>query len=399
MKKGYFICMKLLRNSGLLLICLLSDIYGVSDFNSTTDSPIDSVHKSISSKVHKWAVDIDEAILGVYDFFDKNSTEPKKFYDVNTSVLPSEDVNSSWMDSNSSELEFYEDEKGGNTLSDRLKEKGDELETQESFDAFFLTRRELEERDESYVRIRISELVNSLDSEKTKIAIRAKLKLDRSKKKVKLIIEDLNDNSVQNIGRSDDSGSPAIGVERSSGKVFGIKPRYSIGFRGFDPFARARFYYEADIGKGWKFHPVQTFLYTVDEEFSELTELYLDKPTSENTLFRILLDRGTEDRVKGMRYDAYIQWFYYPREHAGLSLTLGANAHTHYEHEIAGTDPVAFHEANRVYNYLFAIRWRENIWKKWFFYDISPGVNYDKRFEYRANYNLTFRIEFFFGHV
>ncbi len=407
MKKGYFICMKRLLWLLLSIFLFSMKVHAVSDLNSSGPSHVDSLHKAVSSKVHKWAVDIDEMLMDVYDYFGENNTSQVYesndilFKDANESIVETVDMNVSIVDHNDTELEFFEadeEETASLTLSEKLQE--DNISTTvQSFDAFFLTRRELEERDKSYVRVRFSQLFNSLSSEKTRAEVRAKLHLGRSKKKLKLVIEDLNDDTAQNIGRSDNKESPSIGVERSSGKVLGIKPKYSIGFRGIDPYVRARYYYETELGLGWKFHPVQTFLYTLEEEFSELTEFYFDKPTSENTMFRFVADRGTEDRVDGMRYDTYLQWFYTPRDHAGLSFTLGANAHTKYQNTIIDSDPPLIHEENRVYNYSVYVRWRENIWKKWLFYEITPGVNYHEENDYRPNYNILFRVELFFGRV
>jgi hypothetical protein len=221
---------------------------------------------------------------------------------------------------------------------------------------------------------------------------------------LKLFIEDFNENSAKNIGTSGEDTAPSIGVDVFSKTHFGIRPKYSIGFRGIDPFARARFSYQTDFGR-WRLEPVQTFTETFGTQdsfkdtFNETTELYLDTPTSESTLLRFVLDRGTESRVKGMRYDGFVQWFWSPREHAGLDLSLGFNGSTQYENTVVYTDPPLIQEENRVYNYLLSIRWRENIWKKWLFYEITPGVNYHEIHDYRPNYSINLRIDLFFGHV
>jgi hypothetical protein len=278
------------------------------------------------------------------------------------------------------------------------------LREKEGADEFFLTRKFLEERDRSFVRVSYAQKYNSLESDPNDFAVRARLSLGRSKKHMKLFIEDFNEDSAKNIGTSGEITSPSIGVDIFSKTRFGIKPKYSIGFRGIDPFARARFSYQTNFGR-WRFEPVQTFTETFEtreafkDTFNETTEFYLDTPTSESTLLRFVLDRGTQSRVEGMRYDGFVQWFWSPREHAGLSLSLGFNGSTKYDNTIADTDPPLIEEENRVYNYLFSLRWRENIWKKWLFYEISPGVNYHESHDYRPNYNIYFAIDLFFGHV
>ena len=245
---------------------------------------------------------------------------------------------------------------------------------------------------------------NSLDPDPNTFTVRARLSLGRSKKRMKLFIEDFNEDSAKNIGTSGEDDSPSIGLDFFSKKRFGIRPKYSIGFRGIDPFVRARFSYQTNFGR-WQFEPVQTFSETFDtrdtfkDTFNETTEFYLDTPTSEATLLRFVLDRSTKSRLDGMGYDGFVQWFWSPREHAGLSLSLGFNGSTKYENTVVYTDPPLIKKENRVYNYLFSIRWRENIWKKWLFYEITPGVNYHETHDYRPNYNINLRIDLFFGHV
>ncbi len=408
MKKSYFILMK-----RIFLLCLISIISLYADDSNLTvvsegnqsvrqSSYIDIYHGYLDSKVHEWGVDIDSAVLGLYNLFSDNNGS-QAFLDEEDLLLL--DLNSShygpYVDSNVSMEPIAQE--NSQSLTTTLKQ-GHTVVEKESADEFFLTRKFLEESDRSFVRVSYTQQYNSLESDPNDFTVRARLSLGRSKKHLKLFIEDFNENSAKNIATSGEENSPSIGLDLFSKKRFGIKPKYSVGFRGIDPFARARFSYKSSFGR-WSFEPVQTFTETLDTEeafkdtFEEMTEFYLDTPTSEATLLRFVLDRGTQSRVDGMRYDGYVQWFWSPREHAGLSLNLGFNGSTKYENTIVYTDPPLIKQENRIYNYLFFIRWRENIWKKWFFYEISPGVNYHERNDYRPNYNVNLRIDLFFGHV
>ena len=406
MKKSYFISMK-----SFFLLCIISiislhandsNMTAVSEDNRSVSesSYIDLYHGYLDGKVHEWGVDIDGAVLGFYKLFlDNNDSEDISadekdlfFLDVNRSKDgPYIDSNLSTEENNESLVKVLED------IPIRVEKK-------ESADEFFLTRKFLEERDRSFVRVSYAQQYNSLESDPNAFAVRARLSLGRSKKHLKLFIEDFNEDNAKNIGTSGKDTSPSIGVDVFSKARFGIKPKYSIGFRGIDPFARARFSYQTSFGR-WRFEPVQTFTETLEtrdafqDTFDETTEFYLDTPTSESTLLRFVLARGTESRVDGMRYDGFIQWFWNPRKHAGLNFSLGFNGSTKYENTLVDTDPPLIKEENKVYNYLFRMRWRENIWKKWLFYEISPGVNYHEKHDYRPNYNIYFGIDLFFGHV
>jgi len=99
-----------------------------------------------------------------------------------------------------------------------------------------------------------------------------------------------------------------------------------------------------------------------------------------------------------MSYDGFVQWFYKPRKKAGMSLNLGANGSTRYISTVS-QNPLVEHQENRIYNYLFLARWRENIWKEWLFYEVGSGVNYHEQNDYRPNYNVFIGIDMFFGHI
>ncbi len=394
----------------LLLFISIGFVKASDDINSSVEyepSYIDVAYDAIDLKVHEWGVSIDSAILKIYDFFteekryeDQNTTESIELNttDVNVSLLvgvANVDVNNT--DQNSTHKATLSKDKN-QSLSSKLVLEDKLLSSRESVDEFFLTRRLLEERDKSFIRVSYIQKFNSLEEEENALTIRARLGLGRSKKRLKLFIEDLKDDQANTIGKSSEDNSPSVGVERFSRKRFGIKPRYSIGFRGIDPFARARFSYDTDFGQ-WHLEPVQTFLYSLDDEFSEITELYLDTKISKKTLLRFVVDRGTKSHVKGMHYDGFFQYFWTPRKHRALSFSLGFNGSTKYQNTIIYSDPPVIKEENRVYNYLFIMRWRENFWKEWLFYEIAPGINYHERHDYRPNYNIFFRIDMFFGHV
>ncbi len=366
---------------------------------------IDIYHGMFSAKVYEWGIGIDKAILNSYEFFEENNNSgmskasPNDYIvDINTSGYIQENNISTTADVDTTL--FAEDVNESKTeelpLAARLK--GPMLEEGLGIEEFFLTRKLLEERDKSYVRVSFVESFNSLEKEVFTATVRARLYLGRSRKKLRLFIENLNDDTAKNIGTDNDKEAPAIGIERRSHDILGVKQRYSIGVRGFDLFARARYWYESNVGI-WRVEPVQTFTYSIKNEFSELTELYLDTPTSESTLLRFVIDRGTQSGEDGMQYDGFVQWFYQHRRYGGLSFNLGFNGHTNYENTVDGSNPPLIQEENKVFNYLFLMRWRENFWRKWLFYEIGPGVNYHEQHDYRPNYNIFFGIDMFFGHV
>jgi len=294
---------------------------------------------------------------------------------------------------------FGDAEEDEQNLTQKQSHETVPLSACEEVDEFFLTRKLLEEREKSYVRVSYIRWYNSLEQDNDKIKVRARLDIPRTRKRYRLFIDDYRDESKKNIAQPDKQSSTSIGLEALDKKRFGIKSQYRLGVRSIvNPFARARFSYEKQSG-AWRLQPVQTFLYSLKHEFSETTDLYLDTPTSDLTFLRFVLNRGTQSRVPGMSYNGNAQWFWTPRKGSGLSFNMGFNGSTKYQNIIDATAPVLIKEENRVFNYPFSVNWRENILKPWLFYEIAPGVNYHEAHGYRPNYNIYFKIDLFFGHV
>jgi len=392
---------------------------------------VDIVHGIFSAKVHEFGIGVDGVVISVYDLFgDINSSEEEenslssKSFDFNASLLLNDqniaalglknvDENITLIQTEDSNESLSEEEESSQAASlvQKLKKRSDNhLIEGIGIDEFFLTRKLLEEGDRSYIRVSFVQQVHSLQEDEFTPKVQARLYLGRSRKRLRLFVESFKDDTARNVNKPTDSDAPAIGVETITKSFLGIKPKYSIGFHGIDPFARARYSYETSFGR-WRLEPIQTFTYSLKDEFIELTELYLDTPTSANTLLRFVIDRGSESHVDGMHYDGFIQWFYQPRPYAGLSFNLGFNGQTKYKNSPfdanedsslypdTDSDPLFYKEENRIFNYFYSVRWRENIWRKWLFYDIGPGVNYHEAYDYRPNYNIYFGLDFYFGHV
>lgn len=359
---------------------------------------IDKIHGVFSAKVREWSVSIDGAILEIYEFFGDDNCSVVSRFNASEYIIE--------IDPPEENVCRIDSTEGSDTTIQSVRKQPslEEILSSTVADEFFLTRKLLEERDRSYVRVSYVKQIHSLQKEVDDISIRARLKLNRSRKRLKLFIEDFNDDNAENFGQGEQGNAPAIGVEFFSWEKFGIKPKYSLGFRGIDPFARARFSYKTAWGK-WRLEPVQTFIESLDirdsfrDTFSETTVLYMDTPTSEATLLRFVFERGTQSRVNGMHYNGSAQLYRTLKSGRGLSFNAGFNGSTKYQTTVANSTPVLIEEQNRIFNYSFSMGWRQNFLKKWLFYEINPGVNYHKEHRFRPNYNIYFRIDLFFGHV
>jgi hypothetical protein len=46
-------------------------------------------------------------------------------------------------------------------------------------------------------------------------------------------------------------------------------------------------------------------------------------------------------------------------------------------------------------NYLTQVTFRQNIYRKWLFYEVSPGVNFSKENDFDPNYRFFVKLDFF----
>ena len=195
----------------------------------------------------------------------------------------------------------------------------------------------------------------------------------------------------------EDLRAQEIGVNYFAPETYGIDSRYSVGFRGVDPFVRARFYTTFDT-ESWHIEPSQLFRYSSDKKFEEETKIYFDKKFEDLSLVRILLYRKTQETIEGMDYAFLFQYYWSPWENVGLRVSQAFLGNTEYPY-IADENivPPQIKTFGGIADYLTSFSVRQNIWRKWFFYEVRPGVNFHRDHDYEPNYTLRVFFDFQFG--
>ena len=269
------------------------------------------------------------------------------------------------------------------------------IHANDSLDLFFQTNKFEKETRKSYL------LINTSYTKQTKYPndfaydIRAHLPLSKSTHKYNLFIEDLRPNDT---AANTKSTSPtAVGVNYFSSDAYGIKSKYSLGISSIHPFVRARYSTDFEIGK-WVLEPVQTFRYSLHYELEEETDIYFDRKISSDRLFRLLFYRYTGDTKVGMDYSFHIQYFHTLDSQTAFSISQSASGNTKYKDIPYGTDPSLNHEEySGINNYATSMSWRQNIWKKWFFYEVRPGLNMHREHDYEINYSIVLSLDIYLG--
>jgi len=273
-------------------------------------------------------------------------------------------------------------------------------DNKESVDSYFLNNKYLDEIKGSYLRIRPEVTFSSREDLDLSLKISAQLKLSRSKKRFKLFIDDLTEDNAKNIGSDNEERSrPEVGINYFAPERYGFTSKYSLGVRGIDPYARARYTKEFEAGV-WLIEPVQILQYSVGDRYKEETQVFFDTQLFNLSLLRIYLGRGTEYDTPGMRYDASLTIFWAPMDNLGLSLKQFCNGSTKYEYtEDDQADPVVTEQMNGIYNYGTSMSIRQSFYRDWLFYEVHPGVNFHKKHEYEPNYTLLIFFDIYFGNI
>ncbi len=296
-----------------------------------------------------------------------------------------------------------------NTLNDSLnyltnKDKNDKKKDIDSLntgyldksDALFQNDKYLDDVRKSYLQLTTEYNANSNEDNKFKTKLNAKLILNKSKKNFRLFIKGADQDNINNIidSDADSEDSPEIGVSVIKDISKKLESKYSLGIRSFHPFIRARYTYKTKT-EHWNIEPAQTFQYSMKDDFKEDTKLYLDTKIQKKLFFRTELGRGTKSREEGMLYNSKFSLFWTPQKDTGIQLSQNFQGHTKYEYTSSGTTK----EFQGIINYSTQIKFRQNIYKKWMFYELSPKVNFHRDDDFESTFSFRASLEFFFGNI
>ena len=349
---------KLFFSIVLMWMVLVSD--GVSEGNAPQqDGYMDELHKSFSDKVLEWSDIIDVTL-------------------------------SKWLGGEENTME-----------SGKVKSEEEKLlKERRSTDAFFQSDKYLGETADTYLKVRFDTQFQSLEDDAFNIMANAHLPLSRSKKRFNLFVEDVTKENAKNVLEDTDkkNAAPRLGINYFAPETYGIKSKYSIGLSGIHPYVRARYNIVFETG-GWIIEPVQSFEYSTKYQFEEETDIYFDTRPTDMSLFRVQLYRKTDSRTDGMDYAFIFSYFHTGSRETGwrVSQTFWGNTQYGYGVDDGIESPVMSESYGGISDYRTELSWRRNVWRKWFFYELMPSVNFHRRHDYRPNYALRFYLDFYFG--
>lgn len=356
----------MISRSIIVLSCIYSLSYAETntthtDANTTVQEEsnfIDDVHESISQTVLEWSEEIDITV-------------------------------SNWLDDNESNTSGTV-EKASQLPDETLEERSNYV------DSFFQTNKYLDETDNTYIRFRTQGYFQSKESADYGVRLSAQLPFKRSRRNLKIFIEDVTTENARNIFQDEDE-SPSLGVNYYIPETYGINSKYSLGFSGIDPYIRAR-YNMLFTPDDWLIDLVQIFQYSTDNKFEEETNIYFDRDLKDNGLFRVQLHRSTHEEIEGIDYAMSLEYYCCSKKNTGLRFAQSFIGNTDYPYSVDnGAEPPQIKTYGGINNYITSVSWRRNVWRKWFYFEVTPAVSFQKQYDWEPNYAVRLFFDFYFG--
>ncbi len=339
--------------------------------------------------VYKWSIFLLCSLTSLYGDIDSNTSTQYSYIDITHAMISDQFEHLSKSIDTTLSSNF---EKPYSSKIDKVRAKS------ASLDSFFQTNKFINQTDETFVRINLKSFFYSKEKEDFKVKVRAHIPLSRTKKHYNLFFEDITQDNVKTTLKDNlETSSPSIGLNYFAAETYGIKSKYSVGTSGIKPFLRARYNLNFQT-KNWIIELIQQFKYSSDKKFEEKSTIYFDKLLSSSELFRFLIFRGTQENENGMDYGTSLKYFFTLNKTTAISLKQSFFANTKYQHITSNHDLNIKHKTfSGVHDYETQFNLRKNIWKKWFYYELTPGVNFHKKHRYKANYSIYFSIDMYFG--
>jgi len=264
-----------------------------------------------------------------------------------------------------------------------------------TIDSFFQSRKYFNETDNVFIRLRSDTQLQTKENSHYKIKFSAQMPFTRCRKQLKIFAENMSAYNSK-VHSTNEEKNPDFGI-RYFDVYKGIDSRYSLGLGGIHPFISAQYSYIYHA-KHWEIEPVQTFQYSSKYHFEEETNIYFDNKIDNTSLFRVTLLRKTKAHVDGMDYGIRTEYYFNSKKNKGMRMTQAFMGNTKYHYTLKDS---MLNKQSKTFgginNYISSFSWRENIWRDWFYYEITPSVNFKIDYDYKPNYAIRIFFDFYFG--
>ncbi len=260
-------------------------------------------------------------------------------------------------------------------------------------DRFFGGDRNFQDSNLSVLQLNLNELMQKGGERQAQAALRAKLHLPSTQHRLHLLLESNPENNTP----ADDAANQSAPVAQSTTAAnYGVAVRYEndaqTGWRystdfglktqlPLQPFARARLSYTLPLDN-WRMKVAETVSWFRQPGAGETTQIDFDHPLSDDLLFRASTLGG---------------WLHIPqrfdlRQDFSLFHTLDGKRALAYQLSAVGTN----RPQRQASDYVAAIRYRQQLNRRWLFLEVNPQLHYPKEAGYHLTPLLLLQLEILF---
>ncbi|WP_233192242.1 hypothetical protein [Alcanivorax sp. MD8A] len=231
------------------------------------------------------------------------------------------------------------------------------------------------------------------DDDSSEFNIRGKVELPNLQHRLSLVFDNENDRNdelrdgldtrPEEVGQDDGGFRSALRWAANMPDRMNVD--IDVGLRSeLTTFVRARYRWFTPIGKSlWAFRFTQKGYWEDPEGFGSNSLFEFDRPVTLNTSFRFSSEYELTEENNELNRDWYFnqnaRLYWQLGQRTGLSYSIGLDGYT---------DPVA-----AVENWRTSIRFRQSIWRPWFFWELEPYVYWPREFGYEGISGVVIRLE------
>jgi hypothetical protein len=258
-------------------------------------------------------------------------------------------------------------------------------------DGFFDDERHAAEENRTRLKLRFDVFVERGEGVEFKPRVNLSLAIPKTKKRLKVVVtgnpqdedEDEEGGAAPAVDEDEDlevavAYTPVQTISTNFSLRTGLKFSSLVPDWWFGP--RWRGYAKGEV---WGTRLTQTFRWRTDDGFESISTLDFERDVAENFFYRTTLKGKWNQDKEDYRYEISPKLFQ----------RLDPKRVLKYEY-ITKFNSTNDHQWD---NFIFRVTYRQRIWRKWLFFEISPQVSFPESEDYDFTPGITFRIETFIG--
>lgn len=271
------------------------------------------------------------------------------------------------------------------------------LSTSQWLDSFFDATRYEAEANKSRLKLSVTGFAEESELLGFDFKFRLRLALPRMQNKLNLIVSgdpdddpSFDDQAQRNIRTNIEEGRTEGGVAAlqyfiKSARDLNISFQTGLRFDGITPVLFLGPRYRKSIPlEDWTLRFTQRIRWYTDDGWDANTAFDLDRPLSERFFFRVSTEGSWRQEESG--------YFYNFRTF--LAQPLSERKSLVYEwNNFFQTEP-----NNRLEETNLRLRYRQNIWRKWMFFDVAPQLAFLRDRDYKISPGIILRLDMLFGY-